>query len=352
MADHAKQKTEEAAELPKRGRHIVAEKIESDAKPENTETEAEAVPSEGDAIAADSPAEDTETETAVQTSSETAKRFSLPVVLGIAIAALVAGLLVGMFFLGGAFGGSSVTGKTSVAENELDSTMASYSYKGKSDSITVRDVILQSSSLEAAKDGDGNYAIPTADVAMGVVRNKILVDEAKAQGIEITDEDVATYAKASLGTDDFESIAASYGMDVDAVKILLQESCLMGKLRDTVVSGTDVAMPEPPDKPDSDDEDAMTTPTKEYASYIINLVGDEWDASKDTWASNDGPYASKLAETYEITKDGATYEAATAAYYIAYQQYSDETGAAGGQWTEYVNGILDNATIQLYTLIA
>ena len=282
---------------------------------------------------------------------ESAKRFSLPVVIGVAVAALVVGFLVGMFVLGGA-GGSAVTGKSTVDEGALDSVIASYSYQGKDGSVTVREVIEQSTSLEAAKDAEGNYQVPTADTAMGVVRNKLLVAEAERQGIAVTDEDVAAYAAANLGTDDFESIAASYKMDVDAVKTLLRESCLMGKLRETVAPTNDVDMPEPPAEPKSNDEEASAAPTKEYASYIIALAGDEWDAKKGTWASKDGPYASSLSGVYEITADGATYEAATAAYYIAYQQYAQESAAASEQWTDYVNGILSNATIQINTLLA
>lgn len=283
--------------------------------------------------------------------NEPAKRLSLPIAIGIAVAALVVGLLVGMFLLGGA-GGSALSGKTTVAEGALDSIMASYSCQGQEGSVTVREVIEQSTSLEAAKDADGNYKVPTADTAMGVVRNKLLVAEAERQGITVTDADVAAYAVANLGTDKYEEIAASYKMDVDAVKVLVRDSCLLGKLRETVAPTYDADMPEPPAEPKSTDGEASSASTKEYADYIIALAGDEWDAKKGAWASKDGPYASGLSGAYEITADGATYEAASAAYYIAYQQYAQEAAAAGDKWTDYVNSILSNASIQLNTLLA
>ena len=282
-------------------------------------------------------------------STELTKKLSLPIVIGIAIAALVVGLLVGMFALGGS-GSSAATGKTTLGEADLKAPMATYTYKGTSGTVTVGDVIEESSSLEAAATDEGAYAVPTADTALGVVRNKILVGEAEAQGITVTDEDVAAYAASTLGTDDFEAIASSYGMDAGAVKTLLRESCLMGKLRDSIVTAQDVAMPEPPEAPASDDD--ANKATKAYADYIIALAGDEWDAKKDTWASDDGPYASSLSGMYDISSKGATYEAATAAYYIAYQLYATEQSAVDAQWTDYVNGILSNATIHIYTLLA
>ena len=283
--------------------------------------------------------------------NEIAKKLSLPIVIGVAAAALVVGLLVGAFLLGGT-GGSAIIGKSVVSEGELDSPIASYSYQGKNDSITVREVIEQSTSLEAAKDKDGNYRVPTADAALGVVRNKLLVAEAERQGITVADEDIVEYAATSFGTDDFEAIAASYQMDVDSVKALLREACLMAKLREAVAPAQVSAMPGSPTPPSSDDEDARAVPTKEYADYIIALAGDEWDAKKGTWASKDGPYASGLADAYEITAKGATYEAAMAAYYIAYQLYAQESAEADAEWAEYVNSILDNATIEVYTLLA
>ena len=348
------------AEEGKTGAHIRAAAEEdglAKALPEVMTGDSDAAAAEDKAEEAEAADEEKETRVAEDKApeehpeGESAKKLSLPIVIGIAAAALVVGLLVGMFLLGGA-GGSALGGKTTVDEGALDSVMASYSCQGQDGSVTVREVIEQSTSLEAAKDADGNYKVPTADAAMGVVRNKLLVAEAERQGITVTDEDVAAYAVANLGTDKFEEIAASYKMDVDAVKILVRDSCLLGKLRETVAPAHSVDMPEPPAEPKSTDGEASTAPTKEYANYIIALAGDEWDAKKGTWASKDGPYASSLSGAYEITADGATYEAASAAYYIAYQQYAQEAAAAGDEWADYVNGILSNATIRINTLLA
>ena len=281
------------------------------------------------------------------------KAFKLPILIAAAAAALVIGLLIGAFLLGGVrVEGTAVTGKAVVDEAGLDSPIASYTYGGSNATVTVREVIEKSTSLEAARDADGNYQVPTADSALGVVRNKLIVAEAEKLGISVTDEEVAQYASNALGTDDYEAIAAGYGMTVEAVENLMRESCLMSKLRETVVTAAEATLPDPPAEPASTDAEAASKPDKKYADYIIALVGDEWDAAKGTWASKEGPYASTLAGAYEITPNGATYEAAVAAYYIAYQLYSQEATTATAQWTDYVNGILSNATIKLYNLSA
>ena len=63
------------------------------------------------------------------------KRFTVPVFAVCVVAAAVIGVLVGKFLLGG-FAGGAVTGKTTLSEGELDSTVGSYVYQGQTHSIT------------------------------------------------------------------------------------------------------------------------------------------------------------------------------------------------------------------------
>ena len=265
-------------------------------------------------------------------------------------AALVLGVLLGKFVLGGGAAGASgaLSGKTAVTEAELDSVMATYTYKGKTGSVTVREIIEQEGSLEAA------------------VRNNILEMEAENLGLTVTDEEIAAYSEETLGTSDYASIAESYSMTEDAVVSIMKSSAVMSKLRDSVVEASDATMPEAPAEPATTTETVVneetgeeeqsettdtTTPTKEYADYIIALVGDEWDSTTGTWASTDGTYASALS-TYDITPEGASYEAAQTAYYVAYQIYSEAQNAVQTQWSDYVNGLLSQATITMNTLVA
>lgn len=292
--------------------------------------------------------------------------------IAIACVALALGIVVGRFALGGgtsAAGGSAsaLAGKTTVSESELDSELAAFTYKGTTESITIREVILQNGTLESAIDEAGNYKIPAADYTLAVARNRILEKDAESRGITVSDEELATFTESMLGTADYASIATTYGMDEESVMTLLKNSALMSKLRDEVVdSSTSVEAPAAPDAPATKTEKVVNeetgeeeeqevedydTPTKEYADYIIALAGDEWDSEKGGWVSPDGTYASALAE-YEITAEGASYDAANTAYYVAYQLYSEAQSAVSSQWTDYVNGLLSEANLNIHTLVS
>jgi len=312
---------------------------------------------------------------AKDTMANTGSRVGIAVAV---VAALLIGLLVGAFVIngGGQQGAGSLAGKTKVTEQELGSAIGSFTLDGKTETITVKEAIEQNGSLEAVKDESGNYAMPSADAVLTAARNKVLVADAAAKGIQVTDEEVAAYAQQQLGSSDFESIGASYGMDAQSVKNLLHDSALMNKLSESVAGDSNATTATPPELPtepqastsssssaDSGDgsEDAAageestaastSAVSKEYADYIIALAGDEWDKTKGTWASTSGPYYQALS-SYEITPEGASYEAAMAAYYVAYQAYSQEASATANVWTDYVNGLLAKASITIYTLTA
>lgn len=281
---------------------------------------------------------------------DTPKRRSLPQAAWIAIScvALVIGLLIGRFALNGS-GASQFVGRTTVAEDELDDVYATYSYEGVTGTVTVRDAIKRGNTIENSTDAEGNYVLPSADNVLAVVRDRILEQEAAGRGLAVDDEALTAFAMEAFGTSDFATLASYYGMTEDEVKEALTSSCLIGMLRDEVVEETASTEPEPPAAPEGDA--AQDSPTKEYADYIISLAGDEWDAEKGTWATADGDYATALSD-FEVTEKGATYDAALAAYYVAYGQYSTEAQAASTQWTDYVNSLFSNATIEISTLLA
>lgn len=274
--------------------------------------------------------------------------LSTGVWIAIAIVCAVAGGLVGHFAFGGTVGSSTLAGKTTVSEGELDTVMGSFTYNGATTNVTVRDVITTTSSLDSAKQDDGTYSIPSADGVLSFARSKIVEQEAQKRGLTVSDDDMSSYAESTLGSSDYANIASQYGMSEDAVKKLVQQSALTKKLRDQVVTTQTIDQPTAPTQPA---DDATDTPTAEYAQYIINLAGDEWDAQNNTWKSTDGTYASALQD-YTITNDSATYAAAQAAYYVAYQQYSTNATQVSNEWTNFVNGLLDNAQITISTLVA
>ncbi len=258
------------------------------------------------------------------------------------------GVLVGKFLLGG-FAGGAVTGKTTLSEGELDSTVGSYVYQGQTHSITARQALGAATGVDAAKQDDGTYTMPSADNVLDYARNQVLAVAVKAEGIEVSDEDMATYAKDTLGTDDYASLASTYGMSEDEVKEVVRQSAGVKRLYDKVVGTDDSAQaPETPAEPAEGSEDAATA---DYGKYIVGLLGDEWDADKGTWAREDGPYYAALKDQ-SFSADSATYDQAMTAYYVAYQQYSQQASSQSATWSQYVNGLLANASISIGELVS
>ena len=275
--------------------------------------------------------------------------LGVPAWLAISAACLVLGLVLGRFVLGGGAAGagnSALAGKTTVAEAELDQAYATYVYKGESDTITVREVAEQNGMLTA--DADGNYKIPSAEYALNAVRTAILNKEVESRGIEVSDDDIAAYAEEALGTSDYDAIASQYGMEVDAVKELILENCRLTALRKDVIGEDLPAMPEAPAQAEEGKEAEVT---KDYADYIINLAGDEWSKKNSKWKSEDSAYATALADT-DFTAEGASYNTAQTAYYVAYQKYSEKQSELSTAWTDYLNGLLSESSIQINTLLS
>ena len=114
--------------------------------------------------------------------------------------------MVGFFIGNGGFGGKGV-GSSTLTEDQLDSTVASYSYNGKKSDITAREAIESQYSLDTVKDSDGNYTAPSADVILSYVRNKILLDAAEDEGITVSSKEMKQYAEESIGTSDYKTMA-------------------------------------------------------------------------------------------------------------------------------------------------
>ena len=278
------------------------------------------------------------------------RTLPIPVWVAICVAALVVGVLGGYFLLGGAGAGSvSLDGRTTLSAGELDSTIATYTYNGQRQNVTARDVLTAGGGeVEAAVNDDGTYSVPTASEILVYAQNMIILADAEDRGITATDEEVSDYAEQMLGSADLATIAELYGIDEQAVYDTFEQSVVVSKLRDAVC---ETELPAQPTEPAEPEEGAEDTPTADYASYIIALLGDEWDSEAGTWARTDGDYYATLS-TYEITNDAATYAAAEAAYNVAYSAYSDASTKLTEEWTAYTGNLLSHATIQIGTLAA
>ena len=263
--------------------------------------------------------------------------------VALVVVALAVGLLVGRFLPGDA-GAIALSGKTELAASELDSAIAAYTYKGETVKVTAREVIDEMGGTGDTANDDGTYTVPAASDVVTYAQNQIILADAEDRGLTATDEETDELAEQTFGTADYDSISSTYGYDRDYIATM----ATITKLRDAVV---DVTLPEQPTAPDSPEDGQEDVATAEYASYVIDLLGDEWDAEAGTWARTDGEYYATLS-SYEFTADAATYDVAQAAYQVAYGAYSDAYTELSNEWVAYTRSLLSNATIQLGSLVA
>lgn len=188
--------------------------------------------------------------------------------------------------------------------------------------------------------------MPAARDVVSYAQNQILLAEAESRGLTATDEEVSSFTSSIYGSDDYATIGEQWGLDEDSTRQILSEQTSIKKLQDDVVTVTLPTYPTAPTEPAEGEEDVATA---DYASYVIDLLGDEWDSEANTWARTDGTYYATLSG-YEISNDSATYAAAQAAYSVAQSAYSDAYNQLSTEWTDFANGILSTATIQLGSL--
>ena len=263
-----------------------------------------------------------------------------------AVVLFALGIVIGRFLLGGGGATGSLNGRTTLSEGELNTPIASYTYNGQTKEVTAREVIENTSGLDAAKQSDGTYAVPAADTIIGYVRNALVVAEAQSQGISVSDQEVSDYMQTNFKTTDVSQVASAYKLSEDVAKKLINDAVIMKKYRDKVLT---TKLPDAPQAPTAPEDGNSETTSQEYAQYIIGLAGDEWDATNNTWASQDGDYYKQLS-AYSISKDSASYAAAQTAYQVAMSKYSAVASKASQEWSQKINEILGKASIAVYSL--
>lgn len=275
-------------------------------------------------------------------------RKNSKIFIGVGAVVLFAlGIVIGRFLLGGGGATGSLNGRTTLSEGELNTPIASYTYNGQTKEVTAREVIENTSGLDAAKQSDGTYAVPAADKIIGYVRNALVVAEAQSQGISVSDQEVSDYMQTNFKTTDISQIASAYKLSEDVAKKLINDAVIMKKYRDKVLTTT--KLPDAPQAPTAPEDGNSETTSQEYAQYIIGLAGDEWDAKNNTWASQDGDYYKQLS-AYSISNDSASYAAAQTAYQVAMSKYSAVASKASQEWSQKINEILGKASIAVYSL--
>lgn len=294
-----------------------------------------------DASAEDSAAEDANADDSPKVPGGRHKLY-----IAIAVIAVIVAAILGYVIGSDAFGPKGV-GSATLTEDQLDSVVATWTLDGATNKITARQAIESQYSLDTVKDENGTYPTPTADVILAYARNQVLLKEAEKRDVKIDDKELAAAAEDTLGTSDFSTIASQYQVTEDQAKEIVRQQVTIQKLYKTIVKDAPTA-PAAPEEPENGDSAAVSA---EYAAYIIDLAGKEWDKEAGTWASPDGTYATALAGE-EFTADSASYAQAQKAYAAAYQDYAKHAADSNQSWTEYVNALFAKADITLYGLFA
>jgi hypothetical protein len=161
----------------------------------------------------------------------------------------------------------------------------------------------------------------------------------------VTDEEIEEYTKTAFSVDSAKELADTYGYDVDQLKSMLNKTIMLNKFQESII-GTQA---EGPEAPAPEAEDAKGKATKEYADYIIKLAGDKYKDGK--WADDATEWQDAIKNNDGVFENvTANYNAAMAAYQIAYQNYATSYSEQQNQWTEYANNIYKDSVITIATL--
>ncbi len=229
-------------------------------------------------------------------------------------------------------------------ESQLSKPVASYTFNGKKLEVTAEDILLQRGSLEEFRNDKGMYQAPSAESILDYIRQNALIEDAKAQGLSVSDEELKDFAREQLGNDDLEAIAKTFGVEKAEAEEILRNNLLIKKLSEKVMPpAEDIDIPEAPAELA---EGAADEPTEEYAQYIITLAGPSWNADAQAWAGM-SPYQQILSDFDGKT---ATHEQAEQAFRIAIQMLSEQQSENQKVWQEYVGQLFGKISVKIYGL--
>lgn len=268
-----------------------------------------------------------------------------PVALAVLVAGIVIALIIGFFVGKGGFGQGG-NASAILTEAQLDDTVASYTFKGKTIKVTAREALESMYSIEMFANEDGNYPHPSLEMISTYIRNQILLDYAQNEGIEATQEEISEYAMQILGTDDLAAISSAYQLSEERASQTLKEAVILQKLYESIVPPFEGEPPVAPVEPAEGDEDVATA---EYAAYIIDILGDAWDKDADTWANTENDFYALLGEE-EFNSEGATFNQANMAYYVAYNKFMGDQSGDQQAWHDFCNEVYADANMSIYGL--
>ena len=265
------------------------------------------------------------------------------VTVAVAAACLLLGFLLCFVLLGGSLSLPNAV-SAALSERNLDQTVATYRFEGKLYEVSAREVMCSSSRIADYRNDDGSYDVPTAEEILACVRNGIMGKVVAERGVSVSDAEVSSYAQSVFGTADYAAIAQTLGMDEEYARVAVGEAAAVNKLRASVSTATSSEPVAPAAPADGDPEVGNSA----YFDYIVSLLGSHWDSAHGTWADTSNPYYPALKDAV-FAPGSASYNAAQAAYSVAYSLYSAGSGSQG-DWSSFVNGSLKSSSIRILTL--
>lgn len=251
----------------------------------------------------------------------------------------------------------SQTGTQTVSEDKLSTTtVASYTYDGKTTDVTALDVISLYTGIDNAVDSSDSslYDLPTADNVLSYVRSCVLDQIAQDQGFTASDADITAYLVSITGSSSatVDNTASSYGLTTDELTAIVEQSVRLSKLETSVTSYTG-STPTAPTAPTSDQtaDGTATNDVKsaDYKTYVEGLVGSDYDFTSNTWSNTSSEYYTALS-SYDLTASTYSYACATAAYTVAQSDYTTQSTAATATWKQYLENIFASTSITIYSL--
>lgn len=250
----------------------------------------------------------------------------------VGLVCVVAGCLLGSVLFGE---------KATASAPRSEGAVASYSHGGETSEVTQKDV----KKLDIGHSLQEGESYDYADI-LYAVRMEVLSQEARNQGLSVTDEDVSSYAKSQYRTDDYGALGAGV-LDGETVREALEQKLLVDRLRGERVSNGSIQQPPVAPAPLSGGPEAESVPSAEYGAYLVGLFGEAYDAQTDAWAQLDSPF-------YEAFKDEsfsaseATFEQAMKAYQVAYSLYDTAVSSSEDSWAGYVNEVMSDVEVVLH----
>ncbi len=269
-----------------------------------------------------------------------------------AVVSLVLGLLIGSFFLGGP---SSAIGSATVSESQLDTAIATYSYKG-THKVTIRELMEAQGSVDLFKttDAEGNevYRVPASDSVTSYVRSQIIGLFADSKGITVSDDEVFEALKKAYnveGDENIEALAKQFGVTTDKLKELIGQQLKTEKLLKSFMEETE-EVPALPAQPEAPEKGKEQEASEKYAEYIRNAVGGAWDDANKKWADENSAFAKTLVGDTAFDGTKATFTQANIVFSILSQEHQEKTGRAQATAMEEINNAMASASITIRTL--